>query len=330
LYSSGILLLFIGIALVFGYLNGLHDSSSLVATMISSHAMSPRMALMLASMCEFVGPFLFGVAVAETIGRDIVSPEGWTLQVLMAAMVGAIAWNLLTWYLGLPASSSHALIGGLVGAAVIAGGLKVIHLAGLGKVLLALFLSPALGLALGYCFMKLILLLAQAASPKINWFFKRAQIFTAVILALSHGTNDAQKIMGIIALGLVAGQDSSGFQVPLWVIVVSAAALALGVGSGGWRLIRTLGGRIYRVRPVHGFASQTTSATVILGAALLGGPVSTTQVVSTAIMGVGSAERFRRVRWGVAREILAAWVITLPAAALVASVIYLLISQVWR
>jgi len=330
LYSSGILLLFIGIALVFGYLNGLHDSSSLVATMISSHAMSPRMALMLASMCEFVGPFLFGVAVAETIGRDIVSPEGWTLQVLMAAMVGAIAWNLLTWYLGLPASSSHALIGGLVGAAVIAGGLKVIHLAGLGKVLLALCLSPALGLALGYCFMKLILLLAQAASPKINWFFKRAQIFTAVILALSHGTNDAQKIMGIIALGLVAGQDSSGFQVPLWVIVVSAAALALGVGSGGWRLIRTLGGRIYRVRPVHGFASQTTSATVILGAALLGGPVSTTQVVSTAIMGVGSAERFRRVRWGVAREILAAWVITLPAAALVASVIYLLISQVWR
>lgn len=322
--------LFVGIALVFGYLNGMHDSSSIVATMISSRVMSPRKALLLASGCEFTGPFLFGVAVAETIGRDIVSPDAITLQVLVAGLLGAITWNLTTWYLGLPASSSHALIGGLVGAAAIASGPGVIHLGGLGKVLIALFFSPAIGLVIGFVFMKLILCLAQAASPKINSVFKRAQVATSIALALSHGTNDAQKIMGVIALGLVTSQSSGTFSIPLWVVIVSAAALALGIGSGGWRLIRTLGARIYRIRPVHGFASQTASAAVILGAALVGGPVSTTQVVSTSIMGVGAAERPRRVRWAVAGEILAAWVITLPAAALVAAGIYLVIKELWR
>jgi len=315
----------LALAVLFDFLNGIHDSSNIVATMISSRAFRPAVALGVTALAEFLGPFIFGVAVAKTIAHDIVSPESITIQVLLAALISAILWNLITWFLGIPSSSSHALFGGLIGAVGVGAGLKAIQLAGLEKVLLALFISPILGLVLGYLFTKVIFFLARGATPKINWFFRRTQIITGIALAFSHGTNDAQKTMGVITLGLLITGYLTTFTVPVWVIALSAGAIALGTGLGGWRLIRTLGGKFYKIRPVHGFAVQMTSALVVLGASLVGGPVSTTQVVSSAIMGVGSAERVSKVRWGVAGEIAIAWLVTIPATALVAAGAYWLI-----
>jgi PiT family inorganic phosphate transporter len=312
------------IALIFDFLNGFHDSSNIVATMISSRAFRPRVALGVTALAEFSGPFIFGVAVAKTIGHDIVIPGTITAEVILAALLSATLWNILTWYFGIPSSSSHALIGGIIGAVGIGAGLRAIQLSGLEKVLIALFASPIIGLVIGYLFTKLVFFLARGASPRINWVFKRSQIITAIALGLSHGTNDAQKTMGVITLGLVTTGYLTEFQVPTWVIALSAGAIALGTALGGWRLIRTLGGKFYKIRPVHGFSTQVTSAAVILGASLVGGPVSTTQVVSSAIMGVGSAERLSKVRWGVAGNIAVAWVVTIPATALVAAGLYLL------
>ena len=320
-----LLIIIIAIALVFDFLNGMHDSSNIVATMISSRAMAPRAALWISAVAHFVGPFLFGVAVATTIGHEVVDPAAISSAVIIAALSGAILWNLITWYFGWPSSTSHALIGGLIGAVAVAAGFRTIHLAGLEKVLIALFLSPILGLVLGYLVVKAIYFLARGATPKVNTLFKRGQWGTSIALALSHGTNDAQKTMGIIAMAMVTTGYVSEFQVPWWVITVSASAIALGTLTGGWRLIRTLGGKFYKIRPVHAFGSQLTSAGTILGAALLGGPVSTTQVVSSAIMGAGSADRVSKVRWTVARDIAVAWILTIPVAALLAAVLYLVI-----
>jgi len=309
-------------ALLFDFLNGFHDSSNIVATTISSRALSPRKALLLAAVAECSGPFLFGVAVANTVGSKVVTPGVVTITAILAAIISAIIWDVLTWLLGLPSSSSHALIGGILGAALVSSGPGVIRYQGLLKVLLALLLSPLLGLAVGYLLTKGILFLAQWFSPRLNIFFKRAQIVTSVALALSHGTNDAQKTMGIITLGLVTTGYLDTFQVPRWVVAMSAVTISLGIATGGWRLIRTLGARFYRIRPLHGFASQLSSALVILGAALVGGPMSTSQVVSSAIMGVGSAERLSKVRWGVAKEVMIAWLLTIPATALIAAALY--------
>lgn len=320
------LIALISLALVFDFLNGIHDSSNIVSTMISSRAFSPRVALGLAAAAEFSAPFLFGVAVARTIGEDIVQPGTISLEVILAALIAAITWNLLTWWLGIPSSSSHALIGGILGAVAVGAGLDAIQLAGIEKVLLALFLSPLVGLVGGYLFTKLVYFLARGASPHINWFFKRSQIVSALGLAFSHGSNDAQKTMGIITLGLVSGGALESFRVPLWVVGAAAGAIALGTLLGGWRLIRTLGGKFYKIKPVHGFSAQTTSALVILGASLLGGPVSTTHVVSTAILGVGAADRINKVRWGVAGEIVVAWLVTIPATALLAAGVYWLLT----
>jgi len=324
-----LLLATIGVALVFDFLNGFHDSANIVATMISSGAMTPRKALSMSAIAHFCAPFLFGVAVATTIGKDLVSPDSVTMVVILAALLSAIVWNLITWALGLPSSSSHALVGGLVGAVGLAEGFGAIQLSGLLKVVVALVLSPVLGLVIGYLFMRLVLFLARGASPRINTLFKRLQVITSLALALSHGTNDAQKTMGVIGMSLVAAGWCQDFVVPWWVIALSAGAISLGTASGGWRIIKTLGVKIYRIRPIHGFTSQVTSATVILGAALLGGPVSTTQVVSSAIMGVGSAERVSKVRWGVAGEIFTAWFLTLPITALLAALLYVLMSSFW-
>ena len=315
----------IAIALVFDFLNGLHDSSNIVATMISSRALSPQKALAMTAVAEFAGPFLFGVAVATTIGSEVVDPAAISSAVIIAALSSAIVWNLVTWYFGWPSSTSHALIGGLIGAVAVAEGFDTIHLAGLEKVLIALFTSPVLGLVLGYLVLKAIYFLARGATPRVNTLFKRAQWGTSVALALSHGTNDAQKTMGIIAMAMVTTGYVTRFQVPWWVITLSAGAIALGTLTGGWRLIRTLGGKFYKIRPVHAFGSQLTSASIILGAALLGGPVSTTQVVSSAIMGAGSADRVSKVRWTVARDIAVAWLLTIPVAALLAGGLYLLV-----
>ncbi len=323
-----LLILLVSLAIIFDYLNGFHDSSNIVATIIFSRAMQPRTALIVTAIAEFCGPFIFGVAVAKTIGDEIVPAAQITEPVIVAALVSAILWNIATWYFGIPSSSSHALIGGLVGAVSISVGYQSIQVAGILKVIIALFLSPVLGLLVGFLLTKLTFFLAQNATMRINWFFKNSQILTGIGLALSHGTNDAQKTMGIITLGLVAGGYLESFIVPVWVIAVSAAAISLGTATGGWRLIHTLGGKFYRIRPVHGFCSQVSSASIILGAALLGGPVSTTQVVSSAILGVGSAQRINMVRWGVAGEIATAWLLTIPANIFLAVGVYWLITQI--
>jgi len=296
--------------------------------MISSRAMSPRAALGMTAAAHFAGPFLFGVAVATTIGHDVADPASLTTPVIAAALSSAILWNLITWYFGWPSSTSHALVGGLIGAVGVAEGLSTIQLAGMEKILIALFISPVLGLVIGYLVLKVIYFLARGASPSVNKVFKRSQLVTSLALALSHGTNDAQKTMGIIAMAMVTTGYAAEFHVPWWAILLSASAIALGTAVGGWRLIRTLGGRFYKIRPVHAFGSQLTSAGIILGAALLGGPVSTTQVVSSAIMGAGAADRVSKVRWTVARDIAVAWVLTIPVSALLAAGLYLLVDLI--
>ena len=322
------LILLVVLALVFDFLNGVHDSSNIVATMITSRAISPRVALAMTAVAEFSGPFIFGVAVATTIGDEIVSAEFLKMEVLIAALFSAIVWNILTWLLGIPSSSSHALIGGLIGAVAVGVGFSAIKLAGVLKVLIVLFVSPIIGLIAGFLIASLIFLLSWKATPGINNIFKKLQIVTSLGLAMSHGTNDAQKSMGIITLALLITGQISTFAVPKWVILICASAIAFGTSVGGWQLIRTLGSKFYKIRPVHGFAAQATSAAVILTASLIGGPVSTTQVVSTAIMGVGAADRVSKVRWGVAGEIMLAWVLTIPSTMLVSAFIYWLIGRV--
>jgi PiT family inorganic phosphate transporter len=303
----------------------MRDASNIVATMISSRAFGPRTALGIAAVAEFLGPFLFGVTVAKTIGAEIVQSNALTLNVILAALIGAILWNLITWYFGIPGSSSHALIGGMVGAVLIGAGLDALKFAGLYKILIALFLSPLIGFAVGFAMTRLIYFLVRNATPKVNSLFKNGQLFTALAIAFSHGTNDAQKTMGIIALSLVISGMLPAFQVPIWVIAASAGAIAIGTSLGGWRLIRTLGGKFYKIRPLHSFATQLSSAGVILGASFLGVPVSTSQIVSSAIIGVGSAERASKVRWSVAEDIMTAWLITIPASGLLSAGVYWLI-----
>jgi inorganic phosphate transporter, PiT family len=321
-----LIIIIILLALGFDFLNGIHDSSNIVATMIASRAFSPRTALGMTAVAEFLGPFIFGVAVAETIGNEVVDSSAISLLVILTALLSAILWNLLTWYLGFPSSSSHALVGGLIGAVLVGAGWEAILLPGLIKVLLTLLTSPLIGFLFGYLFLKFLILLSWNATPKVNNVFKRSQIFTSLSLALSHGTNDAQKTMGIITLTLVTAGVLEEFVVPQWVIFACASMIALGTAVGGWKLIRTLGGKIFRIKPIDGFASQLASSVVILGASLVGGPVSTTQVVSSSIMGVGAAERKNKVRWGVGKNIATAWVVTIPATAIVAAGLYWFLS----
>lgn len=320
--------LFLALALLFDFLCGVNDSGNLAAMLISSRALPPRLALLLTALAAFAGPFLLGLAVATTLGGEVVRAAHTTLTMLSVALLAAILWNRWTVAWGVPSSASHALVGGLLGAVWVGAGREAILLPGVGKVLLALFLSPLLGLVVGFLFTRLVFFFAQAATPAINTFFKRAQVLVAVTFALGYGANDAQKTMGIITLGLVVGGWLPTFEVPRWVIVVSAGAIALGVFSGGWRVIHTLGQRFYRIKPLDGFCAQTASAGVVLGASVLGGPVSSTQVVSAAILGVGAAERPNKVRWGLAGEIGLAWGVTLPATALLSAGLYLLASAI--
>ncbi len=320
-----------GLALFFDFSNGFHDAANVVATIITTGALSPRKALTMAAICEFIGPFLFGTAVAHTIGKNIVDFPALDTRILdlpvfliSAMLVGAITWNLITWFLGLPSSSSHALIGAMVGSVLMAYGPDKILWKGVLYVVASLILSPFLGLLFGILFLKTTFYLFRNATPKANIFFNKMQILSSIALSLSHGANDAQKSMGLITMSLVMLGISPTFQIPLWVIFSCATAIALGTASGGWRIIRTLGSKIYRLRPVHAFCAQTSSATVILGAALLGGPVSTTHVVSSSIMGVGAGQRISAVRWGVAKNIIVAWFITIPASGVIAGLTFLL------
>ncbi len=321
-----------GLALFFDYSNGFHDAANVVATIIATGAMGPRKALGMAALAHFIGPFLFGTAVAQTIGKNIIdistldtSVLHLSISLIVAALVGAIAWNLITWFWGLPSSSSHALIGGMVGAVLVAYGPDKILWKGLLYVIFTLIFSPILGLIFGTLFLKTTLHLSQNATPRIKVFFNWMQIPSSIALSLSHGANDAQKSMGLITMSLVILGISPTFHIPFWVIASCAAAIALGTASGGWRIIKTLGSKIYRLRSVHAFCAQTSSAVVILGAALMGGPVSTTHVVSSSIMGVGAGQRISAVRWGVAKNIILAWFITIPVSAVMAGLSFFLI-----
>lgn len=320
---------FVAIALTFDFFNGLHDSSNVVATVISTRALAPRRALWLAAIANGIGPLVFGVAVATTIGHEVVAEETVTLPVVYAALLAAIGWNVITLVLGIPSSTSHALIGGIIGAVWSGAGPDALEPGGVTKVLVALFFSPVIGMVAGYITIKVLFFLGRAATPHINVWFKRGQLVSSAVLAMSHGSNDAQKTMGIVTLGLVATGDLATFEVPLWVILSSAGAIALGTLFGGWSLIKTLGAKFFRVRPIHGFSAQAASGAVILGAALMGGPVSTTHVVSSAIVGAGSAERMQKVRWGVVNNIVLSWLLTIPAAGVLGAVVHKLIESVF-
>jgi PiT family inorganic phosphate transporter len=308
-----------------------------VATIIVTGALSPVRALTIASICEFIGPFLFGTAVANTIGTGIVDPSSFSSDsldlsagLIVAALLGAIAWNLLTWWLGLPSSSSHALVGGLIGAVVMAHGLEMIIWRGVLFIFVVLVISPIVGLAFGWLFFRITWFLAEKmrATPRATFFFNRMQIVSSVCLALSHGANDAQKSMGIITMSLVVMGALPSFTIPFWVIASCAGAIAAGTATGGWRIIKTMGAKIFRLRSVHAFCAQTSSAAVILSAALMGGPVSTTHVVSSSIMGAGSGQRLSAVRWNVAADIITAWFVTIPASALVSAAVFRIIKAI--
>jgi len=326
-----LLYLLFGLALIFSFFNGFHDSSNIVATIISSRALPPRWALYLTAIAEFAGAVVFGMgiaAVARTIGTDLIPASAIGIDTLIAALGGAIAWSIITWLFGIPSSSSHALIGGLLGSAWVQSGLGVIEIAGLIKILLVLFLSPLIGIGVGFLFTKLVFFLSRNSSMRINDFFKRIQIFTGMALAFSHGANDPQKTMGIIALGLLTAGVVKTFELPVFVVLAVAASCAAGTATGGWRLIRTIGAKFYRIRPVHGFCAQVSSALVIFGAAIIGGPVSTTQVISSAVLGAGSAQRVNMVRWGVAGQMLVAWLLTIPVTGLISAGILFLMKKV--
>jgi len=321
--------------IAFDFTNGFHDASNMIATLVASRAMTPAQSVILVGTFTFLGPILGGTAVAATIGSfvDVSSlPRIDALLVVSCGITGAIGWNLLTWWFAIPSSSSHALVGGLVGA-VLAGagagdvvwGLRELadgRLVGVTKVVFTLLTSPIVGFVAGYLIHRSMRFVLRAAHPRVNRTLRHAQWFTAALLAFAHGTNDAQKGMGIITMMLVLGGFIDGFQVPIWVIAASATSLTLGTLLGGWKIVRTVGYGIYKLRALHGLDAQLTSSVVILGASLIGGPVSTTHVVSTSIMGIGASERPRAVRWGKAEEIMVTWLLTIPGAALLSSAVY--------
>jgi PiT family inorganic phosphate transporter len=324
-----ILIAVLALAVLFDYINGFHDTANAIATSVSTRALSPHWAIGMSATANFVGA-LTGTEVAKTIGAGLIDQQFEGQLVVAAALLGAITWNLITWRLGIPSSSSHALIGGLLGAVAAAAGFGAWKLDGIrDKVLLPLVGSPIAGFLLGLILMVVIFNLFVRAHPKtMNDRFRRLQVLSAAYMAFSHGSNDAQKTMGIMTLALVSGGVISEFEVPLWVILVAASAISLGTAAGGWRIIKTMGTKVVKLDPVHGFAAETTAASIIFAASQLGMPVSTTHVISSAIMGVGSSDRFNAVRWGVARRIGIAWVLTLPAAGATAALAYVLLNPI--
>jgi PiT family inorganic phosphate transporter len=317
------------LAIAFDYTNGFHDTANAIATSVATRALAPRYAILMAASFNFIGAFA-GTAVAKTIGSGLVDEKTTTQVMIAAALIGAISWNLITWEQGLPSSSSHALIGGLLGATTIAAGTGALKVDGIvGKVLLPMFTSPLLGFFIAYALMVALYWIFRSAKRKpMSVRFRRLQILSAAFMAFAHGSNDAQKTMGVITLALVASGVIPDFAVPIWVIIASATALSFGTAVGGWRIMRTMGQRVVKLEPVHGFAAETTSASILLVTAHLGMPVSTTQVISGAIMGVGSSQGWRHVRWGVARQILIAWVLTIPAAGILAAIAWFVLTTV--
>jgi PiT family inorganic phosphate transporter len=326
---TAILIAVFALAVLFDYINGFHDTANAIATSVSTRALKPQWAIAMSATANFVGA-LTGTAVAKTIGSGLIAPSAEGGVVVAAALVGAIVWNLLTWRFGIPSSSSHALIGGLLGASAAAIGFGAWLIPGiLGKVILPLVTSPIVGFGSGFALMVIIFNAFRRAHPKtMNDRFRRLQVLSAAFMAFSHGSNDAQKTMGVMTLALVTAGVIPVFKVPLWVIILAASAMSLGTAAGGWRIIRTMGTKVVKLDPVHGFAAETTAATIIFGASTLGMPVSTTHVISSAILGVGSSDRFNAVHWGVARRIGIAWVLTLPASGAVAALAYLVLKPI--
>ncbi len=323
---SIIVILVVVCALVFDYINGFHDTANAIATVVSTRVLTPRTAILMAAVLNFVGAF-YSTTVAHTIAKGLVLPADATQTVILSAVIGGIAWNLITWRFGIPSSSSHALIGGLVGAALVHGGMGVVMWKGLqDKVLVPLIGSPLVGFGLGFLVMGILYAIFANAHPgRVTGIFRHLQLVSAAAMAFTHGQNDAQKSMGIITMALVSQGILKEANVPTWVVLACATAMALGTSAGGYRIIRTMGHRIIRLEPVHGFAAETSAATVIFFASHFGMPVSTTHVISGSIFGVGASKRLSAVRWGVARSMFVAWVLTIPASATVAASVYTLL-----
>ncbi len=315
------------LAVAFDYTNGFHDTANSIATSVATRALSPGWAILMATAFNFIGAFA-GTAVAVTIGSGLVDEATTTQSIVAAALIGAIAWNLITWQRGLPSSSSHALIGGLLGATIIGAGTGALNLPGIfGKVIIPMFTSPILGFTIAFAFILAIFWIFRWSKRKpMARRFRRLQVFSAAFMAFAHGSNDAQKTMGIITLALFSAGVIPDVTVPTWVIIVSATALSAGTAVGGWRIMRTMGQRVAKLEPVHGFAAETTGASILLTTAHFGMPVSTTQVISSAIMGVGASQGARAVRWGVARRILVAWILTIPMAGILAALAWVVLN----
>jgi PiT family inorganic phosphate transporter len=326
-YSFAVLLAIILTAYIYDFINGFHDSANSIATIVATRVLTPGQAVIWAATFNFMAVFFVGVEVAKTVGTGIISTSIVDNSLLFSALAGAIIWNLITWWFGLPSSSSHALIGGMVGAGIVRGGLEILVWKGLIKIGCFIVLSPLIGLVLGLFFMIVTLNLSRHTTVrKADKFFRRFQLFSAAIFSLSHGANDAQKTMGIITLVLFTGGYLASFEIPLWVEVSCYAVIATGTMMGGWRIVKTMGTKIAKLQPMGGFCAETAAAVSIIGASLGGIPVSTTQTITGAIMGVGATKRLTAVRWGIAGNILWAWILTIPISAVLSAVVFLLLT----
>lgn len=327
--DTPLIILVIVLALAFDFINGFHDTANAIATCVSTRAIRPGLAIIGTAVLNFIGAMI-STGVAKTIGGDIVtSPAMINELVIIAGLTGAIVWNLITWWFGMPSSSSHALIGGMIGAVAFSVGAAALNDWGIIKIFLSLILSPISAIIIGYIIMKLLFVICHSFKPaKVNMTANRLQILSAALMAFSHGSNDAQKSMGIITLALVSGGFIQTMEVPTLVKILCALAMALGTSVGGWKIIRTVGGKIFKMHPIHGFAADLNSAVVIFSATLLHLPVSTTHVVSGSIMGVDSAQRVKAVHWSVARQMVTAWVMTIPCTAVIGAASYFVISHI--
>lgn len=319
-------------ALLFDFVNGFHDAANAIATVVGSRVLKPLHAVTISAITNFVGPFIFGTAVAATIGKGIIKPEFATTEVIFAGLIGAIVWNLITWYIGLPSSSSHALIGGLIGSALITGGLQTVALDGILKTVIFMVVSPTMGfISAFFLVIFLIYLFKRKRAQLVNKIFGKLQICSSIFFSLTHGANDGQKTMGVITALLIAGGflQSAEFTIPLWVIISAALALGLGTFFGGWRIVKTMAFKLTDLKPYQGFCAETGGGVILAMMAWLGIPVSTTHAISGAIMGVGASRRLSAVRWGIGRRIVYAWIITIPASAAIAALTFTLIKLIF-
>lgn len=321
----------IAAALFFDFVNGFHDAANSIATVVGTRVLRPLQAVSIAAVANFAGPFVLGTAVAATVGKGIIQPEFSTVYVILAGLIGGIVWDLITWWFGLPSSSSHALIGGLVGSALIAGGLQGIIFSGIERILIFMVVSPSVGFAIAAAFtIAIMLAFRKSTSVKVNRVFGKLQVASSTFFSLTHGANDGQKTMGVITALLIAGGmlQAEGFVVPLWVILAAAAAIAFGTFFGGWRIVKTMAFRLTNLKPYQGFAAETGGGVILTTMAWFGIPVSTTHAISGAIMGTGSTKRFSAVRWGLGKRIVYAWIITIPASASIAAATLLLMNAI--